>query len=33
MKWGEDEPILALIEKIAKREGIGNILAEGGFPY
>ncbi|MFQ6072380.1 MAG: aldehyde ferredoxin oxidoreductase family protein, partial [Methanosarcinales archaeon] len=25
IKWGEDEPILALIEKIAKREGIGNI--------
>ncbi|MFQ6055747.1 MAG: aldehyde ferredoxin oxidoreductase C-terminal domain-containing protein, partial [Methanosarcinales archaeon] len=31
IKWGEDEPILALIEKIAKREGIGNILAEGSL--
>ena len=29
IKWGNGELILALIEKIIKREGIGNILAEG----
>lgn len=27
--WGDSEAILVLIEKIAKREGIGNLLADG----
>ena len=27
--WGDEEHILALIEKIAHREGIGDVLAEG----
>ncbi|MFX0030478.1 MAG: aldehyde ferredoxin oxidoreductase family protein [Candidatus Hermodarchaeota archaeon] len=29
IKWGNGEVILALIEKIIKREGIGDILSEG----
>lgn len=29
LKWGEPEAFLTMIEKIAKREGFGNILAEG----
>jgi aldehyde:ferredoxin oxidoreductase len=27
--WGEPEPVLALVERIAQREGIGALLAEG----
>lgn len=29
LKWGDTEAVFALIEKIARREGIGAILAEG----
>jgi aldehyde:ferredoxin oxidoreductase len=29
MKWGDDDAIMAMLEKIARREGFGNILAEG----
>lgn len=29
LRWGDHEVALQLIEKIAKREGIGNLLAEG----
>jgi len=29
LKWGNGEAILALIEKIAYREGVGNLLADG----
>ncbi|MFX1339399.1 MAG: aldehyde ferredoxin oxidoreductase family protein, partial [Promethearchaeota archaeon] len=29
IKWGNGELILKLIDKIAKRDGIGNVLAEG----
>lgn len=29
LSWGNSEAIIQLVEKIAKREGIGNILAEG----
>jgi len=29
LRWGDPEPVLELIRKIALREGIGNILAEG----
>ena len=29
IKWGSPEVVLKLIEKIGKREGIGNVLAEG----
>ncbi len=29
LEWGSDEAVLALIEKIAKREDIGDTLAEG----
>lgn len=29
LKFGNEETILALIEKIAKREGVGDLLAEG----
>jgi len=29
LKWGDPEVVLQLIEKIARREGIGNVLAEG----
>ena len=31
MNWGQHESILALIPKIAAREGIGDLLAEGSF--
>lgn len=29
MKWGEHESVVSLIPKIAKREGVGDLLAEG----
>jgi len=29
MSWGNEESIITLIHKIAKREGVGNLLAEG----
>lgn len=29
VKFGNDEAVIALVEKIAKREGVGNLLAEG----
>lgn len=29
LRWGDPEPLIELIRKIALREGIGNILAEG----
>lgn len=29
LRWGDHEVILQLVEKIAKREGIGDVLAEG----
>ncbi len=29
MKWGDSKAIVSLVEKIAKREGMGDILAEG----
>ncbi len=29
LKWGNGEAVVALTEKIARREGIGNILADG----
>ena len=29
LKWGDEEAILALIEKIARREGFGDLLADG----
>ena len=29
LKWGNDAAVLKMIEKIAKREGFGNVLAEG----
>jgi aldehyde:ferredoxin oxidoreductase len=29
LKWGDTETVFALIEKIARREGIGAVLAEG----
>ena len=29
LKWGDHHSILSLLEKIAKREGFGNLLAEG----
>ncbi len=29
MQWGDGEAILALLEKIIKREGIGDVLADG----
>lgn len=29
LKWGNGEAIIALIEKIAYREGVGNLLADG----
>ncbi|MFW9830608.1 MAG: aldehyde ferredoxin oxidoreductase family protein [Candidatus Thorarchaeota archaeon] len=31
LSWGNAETIIALIEKIAHREGIGNLLAEGSM--
>ncbi len=32
-KWGEVESALALLDKIAKREGIGDLLAEGSKSF
>ena len=29
LKWGEKEPVIQLLHKIARREGIGDLLAEG----
>jgi aldehyde:ferredoxin oxidoreductase len=29
LSWGNEETIIALIHKIAKRQGLGNLLAEG----
>lgn len=29
MKWGDDDAIMAMLNKIARREGFGNILADG----
>jgi len=29
LKWGSGEALVIMVEKIAKREGIGNLLAEG----
>ena len=29
LRWGDDEQIISLLEKIAKREGVGDVLAEG----
>lgn len=29
LRWGDPEPVIELIRKIALREGVGNILAEG----
>lgn len=29
LKWGDPETVLTLVEKIARREGIGDLLAEG----
>lgn len=31
MNWSEDESICRLIPKIAKREGVGDLLAEGSY--
>jgi len=31
LSWGNFDAIIALIHKIAKREGIGNLLAEGSY--
>jgi len=31
LSWGNSDAIIALIHKIAKREGIGNLLAEGSY--
>lgn len=31
MKWGQHESIMALIPKIASRQGIGDLLAEGSY--
>jgi aldehyde:ferredoxin oxidoreductase len=31
MKWGEHESVVALIPKIARREGVGDLLAEGSY--
>jgi len=31
MGWGESEAIVALIKKIANRDGVGNLLAEGVY--
>jgi len=30
LAWGEPEPVLALVEQIARREGLGVLLADGG---
>ena len=32
-EWGEVDSALAFIEKIAKREGIGNLMAEGSLQF
>ncbi|NHJ13067.1 MAG: aldehyde ferredoxin oxidoreductase [Candidatus Thorarchaeota archaeon] len=32
-EWGESDSALALIEKIAKREGVGNLMAEGSLAF
>ncbi len=32
-EWGEVDSAIALAEKIAKREGIGDIMAEGSFEF
>ena len=32
-EWGEVESVIALAEKIAKREGIGDIMAEGAYEF
>lgn len=32
-RWGEVDSALALLEKISKREGIGNIMAEGTLAF
>ncbi|MGD2104248.1 MAG: aldehyde ferredoxin oxidoreductase family protein [Anaerolineae bacterium] len=29
LAWGEPEPVLTMVEKIARREGVGELLAEG----
>jgi aldehyde:ferredoxin oxidoreductase len=29
MKWGDDDAVMAMLNKIARREGFGNVLAEG----
>ena len=29
LAWGEPEPVLALVEQIARREGLGDLLADG----
>jgi aldehyde:ferredoxin oxidoreductase len=29
MRWGDDDAIMAMLHKIARREGIGNLLANG----
>jgi len=29
LHWGDEESILALVEKTARREGVGNVLADG----
>jgi aldehyde:ferredoxin oxidoreductase len=29
LRWGDPEPVIELIRKIALREGVGNVLAEG----
>jgi aldehyde:ferredoxin oxidoreductase len=31
LSWGDDSSIMMLLEKIAKREGIGDVLAEGAI--
>ena len=31
LSWGNSENIITLIHKIAKREGVGNLLAEGSY--
>lgn len=31
LKWGKKEEIINLIKKISKREGFGNVLAEGSY--
>ncbi|MEM2896928.1 MAG: aldehyde ferredoxin oxidoreductase family protein [Candidatus Bathyarchaeia archaeon] len=31
LSWGNEETLIKLVHKIAKREGIGNLLAEGSF--